>query len=179
VYERGGADADVQAAAISVVASNGNADDFDQFIARAAETDNPQEQLRYLYSLGEFPSEDLVLRAAELALSDDIRAQNGPFVIQRSLRNREHGAAAWAFVRDNWERVNQRFSHSLIPRLVEGTTWLVEGGVTDDVIDFVSAHPIASGGRTIAQHMERLQVHRAAVGRERERFSAALRDRTP
>ncbi len=169
-----GADADVQAAAISVVASNGTADDFERFVARATETTNPQEQMRYLYSLAEFPSEELVLRAADLALSDEIRAQNGPFVIQRALRNREHGAVVWAFVRDSWPRVLARFSPSLIPRVVEGTTWLVEDGLPDDVLKFVAAHPVPSGARTIAQHMERLRVHRAAVERERDRFSAAL-----
>ncbi len=142
--------------------------------ARSAATDNPQEQLRYLYSLGDFPTEELVLRAAELALSDDIRAQNGPFVVQRALRNRDHGAAAWAFVRDNWDRLTARFSPSLVPRVIEGTTWLVEPAVAADVIAFVEAHPLPSGGRTIAQHMERLQVHRATVARERERFSAAV-----
>jgi puromycin-sensitive aminopeptidase len=174
IYERGGADADVQAAAISVVASSGTTDDFDEFIARAAKTANPQEQLRYLYSLGDFPDEALVLRSVELALSNEIRAQNGPFVVQRALRNREHGAAAWAFVRDNWDRVQARFSPSLIPRVIEGTTWLVEDRVADDVMKFVDTHPVAAGGRTIAQHMERLQVHRATVARERDRFSAAL-----
>ncbi|MCU1467211.1 MAG: putative aminopeptidase [Actinomycetia bacterium] len=174
IYERGGADADVQAAAISVVAGNSTADDFDEFIARANKTTNPQEQLRYLYSLGDFPDEALVLRAVELALSDAIRAQNGPFVVQRALRNRDHGPAAWAFVRDHWDRVQARFSPSLIPRVIEGTTWLVEDRVADDVTNFVNTHPVAAGGRTIAQHMERLQVHRATVARERDRFTAAL-----
>ncbi len=174
IYERGGADADVQAAAISIVASTGTTDDFDQFLARAEATANPQEQLRYLYSLGDFPTEDLVLRALELALSNDIRAQNGPFVVQRALRNRDHGPAAWGFVRDNWERARTRFSPSLIPRLVEGTTWLVQPGVADDVARFVTSHPLPSGGRTIAQHMERLDVHRATAARERDRFAAAL-----
>jgi puromycin-sensitive aminopeptidase len=174
VFDRGGADADVQAAAISVVASNGTADDFDEFIVRSKATANPQEQLRYLYSLGDFPSEELVLRAAELALSDEVRAQNGPFVVQRALRNREHGPAVWAFVRDNWQRALTRFSPSLIPRVIEGTTWLVEDAVANDVTSFVASHPLPSGGRTIAQHMERLAVHRATVARERERFSAAL-----
>jgi hypothetical protein len=175
VYEHPeSADADVQAAAISVVAGNGGAQEFEQFVMRAGATASPQEQLRYLYSLGEFPSEELVLRAVELALSDSIRAQNGPFVVQRALRNRDHGAAAWASVRDNWERVLARFSPSLIPRVIEGTTWLVDDAVADDVRAFVAAHPVAAGGRTIAQHMERLAVHRATVARERERFSAAL-----
>ena len=176
IYERGGADADVQAAAISVVAGKSGVDEFEQFVERAAATTSPQEQLRYLYSLGEFPSEELVLRAADLAISDAIRAQNGPFVVQRALRNREHGAAVWAFVRDNWARVTARFSPSLIPRVIEGTTWLVDDAVAADVTAFVAAHPLPSGGRTVAQHMERLAVHRATVARERERFSAALLD---
>jgi puromycin-sensitive aminopeptidase len=167
-------DADVQSAVISVVASNGTGDDFDEFLTRAAATSSPQEQLRYLYALGEFPAEVLALRAAELTLTDEIRAQTGPFVVQRALRNRDHGAAVWAFVRDNWGEVTSRFSPSLLPRVIEGTTWLVDDAVARDVTAFVASHPVASGGRTVAQHMERLQVHRAAVARERERFSAAL-----
>jgi puromycin-sensitive aminopeptidase len=174
IYERGGADADVQAASISVVAGNGTTDDFDEYLTRAGATTNPQEQLRYLYSLGDFPTEALVLRAVELAMSERIRAQNGPFVVQRALRNRDHGPAAWAFVRDNWERLQARFSPSLIPRIIEGTTWLVEDRVADDVTKFVGSHPVAAGGRTIAQHMERLQVHRATLAREHDRFAAAL-----
>ncbi len=95
-------------------------------------------------------------------------------MIQRALRNREHGAVVWAFVRDNWDRVLSRFSPSLLPRVIEGTTWLVEPAVADDVTAFVDTHPLASGARTVAQHMERLRVHRATVARERDRFSAAL-----
>jgi hypothetical protein len=174
IYERGGADADVQAAAVTVVAGHGSVDDFAEYVRRGETTNNPQEQLRYLYCLGEFPTEDLVLRAVDLALSDAVRAQNGPFVLQRALRNREHGAAAWAFVRDNWDRVTTRFSPSLLPRVIEGTTWLVDDAVAADVIGFVESHPLPSGGRTVAQHMERLNVHRAAVARERDRFSAAV-----
>ena len=94
--------------------------------------------------------------------------------MQRALRNREHGPVVWAFVRDHWERALRRFSPALIPRLIEGTTWLVEDHVAEDVLAFVSTHPVPAGTQTIDQHMERLRVHRAAVERERERFSASL-----
>src|SRR5262249_9448885 len=159
------ADADVQSAVIAVVASNGNAEDFDDFRVRASAASNPQEQLRYLYALGDFPAEELALRATELTLTDESRAQPGPFVVQRALRNREHGAAVWAFVRDNWGEITSRFSPSLLPRVIEGTTWLVDDAVARDVTAFVESHPLASGGRTVAQHMERLRVHRATVAR--------------
>jgi puromycin-sensitive aminopeptidase len=174
IEERGGADADVASACVNVVASAGSEDDFERFVAQASENTSPQEQLRYLYALGDFPDEQLVLQATELALTDAVRSQNGPFVFQRALRNREHGAAAWAFVRDHWDETSRRFNATLIPRLLEGATWLVEEGVADDVLAFVDAHPVPAGAKTITQHMERLRVHRAAMQRERERFSADL-----
>ena len=106
---RGGGDPDIAAASIAIVASAGDADAFEAFVRRAQTAPNPQEQLRYLYALGAFPTEELVLRACELALTDAIRAQNGPFVLQRALRSREHGPAAWVFVRDRWDDLRGRF----------------------------------------------------------------------
>ena len=143
-------------------------------MGRAQTAPTPQEQLRYLYALGAFPTEELVLRAAELALSDAIRAQNGPFVLQRALRHREHGPAAWVFVRDRWDDIRGRFSASLIPRLLDGITWLVDDASVADVPRFLAEHPVPEGTRVIAQHLERQRVHRALVDRERDRLSAAL-----
>jgi puromycin-sensitive aminopeptidase len=127
-----------------------------------------------LYALGTFPTADLALRAVRHAMSDEVRPQNGPFVIQRALRNRENGPLVWLFVRDHWDEVRARFSGSLLPRLLEGVTWLVDDASVADVPRFVSEHPIPEGARVIAQHLERQRVHRALVDRERERLSAAL-----
>ena len=110
-------------------------------------------------------------------MSDAVRPQNGPFVIQRALRNREQGPAVWAFVRDNWDDVRARFSGSLIPRLLDGITWLVDDASAADVPQFLAEHPVPEGARVIAQHLERQRVHRSAVDRERARLSASLLDR--
>ncbi|HVJ98523.1 MAG TPA: M1 family metallopeptidase [Acidimicrobiia bacterium] len=174
IDDRGGADADVASACVSIVASAGSDDDFERFVARAADPSSPQEQLRYLYALGDFPDEALVLQAVEHALSDSVRSQNGPFVFQRALRNREHGPAAWAFLRDHWDQTRDRFSASLIPRVLEGATWLVDDAVADDVLTFVAENAVNTGGKTVTQHMERLRVHRATTKRERQRFSDYL-----
>jgi len=115
-----------------------------------------------------------VLRAARYAMSHDVRPQNGPFVIQRALRNRDYGPVVWAFARDHWDDVRARFSGSLIPRLVDGVTWLVDDSSVVDVPRFLADHPVPEGARVIAQHLERQRVHRALVDRERDRLSAAL-----
>jgi puromycin-sensitive aminopeptidase len=169
-----GADPDIASACVAIVASAGDDETFDDFVRRAAAARTPQAQLRYLYALGTFPTADLALRAARYAMSDDVRPQNGPFVIQRALRNREHGPLVWAFVRDHWDEVRARFSGSLIPRLVDGVTWLVDDASVVDVPRFLADHPVPEGARVIAQHLERQRVHRALVDRERERLAAAL-----
>ncbi len=174
IHARGTEDPDVAAACVAIVASAGDAATFDEFVHRSTAAATPQEQLRYLYALGTFPARDLVLRAAELALSDTVRPQNGPFVIQRALRNREHGPAVWSFVRDHWDEVRARFSGSLLPRLLEGVTWLVDDASVVDVPQFLAEHPVSEGTRVIAQHLERLVVHRALVDRERDRLGAVL-----
>ena len=169
-----GADPDIASACVAIVASAGDDETFDDFVRRAAAARTPQAQLRYLYALGTFPTADLALRAARYAMSDDVRPQNGPFVIQRALRNREHGPLVWAFVRDHWDEVRARFSGSLIPRLLDGVTWLVDDASIIDVPRFLADHPVPEGARVIAQHLERQRVHRALVDRERGRLSAAL-----
>ena len=50
-------DADVVAACITVTARHGDADLFDEFAHRFRTATTPQEQLRYLYALAQFPDE--------------------------------------------------------------------------------------------------------------------------
>jgi hypothetical protein len=132
--------------------------------------------LRYLYALGDFPSEELVLRTDELALSETVKSQNSPFLLQRTLRNREHGPAAWAFVRDHWTDIHARCGGSLVGRMLEGATWLVDDASSADLTSFLGAHPVPEASRMIEQHLDRLRVHRRTVERERERFAADLAD---
>jgi puromycin-sensitive aminopeptidase len=175
VAKPGGVDADVAAASVIVVAAAGTGDDFELYLRRSADpASSPQEQLRYLYALGDFPDRELVLRAMEHAVSPAVRPQNAPFVLQRALRNREQGPAAWQFVRDNWDEIRKQVSGSLAVRVIEGTTWLVDDASAADIPAFLATHPIPEATRTIAQHTDRLRVHRTTVERERQRFSAAL-----
>ena len=70
--------------------------------------------------------------------------------------------------------MRSRFSGSLVPRLLDGVTWLVDDASLADVPRFLEANPVPEGARVIAQHLERQRVHVSAVARERERLSAAL-----
>ena len=69
--ERGRADAapvdpELVAAATSVVAATGDADDYERLLDGYRTAATPQDQLRHLYALAEFDDEALVLRTCEL-----------------------------------------------------------------------------------------------------------------
>ena len=106
---------------------------------------------------------------ARSRLSDAVRPQNTPFVLQRALRNRDHGPAAWMFVRDNWNDVTGRMSGALVSRALEGVTWLVDDESFAGVPAFLESHSVPGAARTIAENVDRLRVHHAAAERERGR----------
>jgi len=159
-------DPEVVAAAISIVASTGSPDEFDDFVHRFEHASSPQEMVRYLYALASFPTEELVARACELALSERVRSQNAPLVMQRALRHRDHGRKAWELLRDAWAVVEERFPRTLVPRMFEGVVWLVDEASRVDLPAFVAGHPVPEGERVIAQHLERLHVNAALYDRE-------------
>ncbi|HEX5095230.1 MAG TPA: M1 family metallopeptidase, partial [Acidimicrobiia bacterium] len=173
-HERVGTDPDVVAACIAIIADRGGEAEFDDYVRRFETSDTPQEQLRYLYALMQFPTRELVLRAAQLASSDAVRSQNGPFLLQRGLKHRVHGPAVWEFVHHNWGAIDDRFPRTLMSRMLEGITWLVDDQTARDVPAFLAEHPIKEGAKVIAQHLERQRIHRTLWEREHDRFATEL-----
>ncbi|MGQ0823899.1 MAG: M1 family metallopeptidase [Actinomycetota bacterium] len=169
-----GIDPDLVAASIAVAASHGTKAEFDEFVVRVESAATPQEQLRFLHALGQFPAAELVLRASELSLSDEVRAQNAPFVLQRALRNVEHGRRAWEVVAEHWDHVEARFPKNLIGRMLEGVTWLVDDRSIVEIPQFLHAHPVRECEKVIDQHLERQQTHRAVWDRDHDRLAAWL-----
>ncbi|MGH8977497.1 MAG: ERAP1-like C-terminal domain-containing protein, partial [Acidimicrobiia bacterium] len=172
--DRPNTDADVVAACITVTACHGGTDLFDEYATRFRDAETPQDQLRYLYALTMFPDADLVLRATTMALTDAVRTQNAPFVLQRALVHREHGPLVWEYISDNWEAVEERFPRMLIARMFEGVTWLVDDASVQSVAELVARHPVPEGAQIIAQHLERQRTNHALVARESDALAAHL-----
>jgi puromycin-sensitive aminopeptidase len=169
--------AELVAAATSVVAATGTVADFDRFESGFRSAANPQEQLRLLYALAEFDDPDLVLRACELALSDEVRSQTGPFLLQRCIANRRHGELAWHVVRDRWDEVVTRFPSGTIIRMVDAVKLLTSPTAAQDVPAFFAEHPLPQAATTLAQVLERQQVNVALRRREERRLGDWLASR--
>ena len=174
VHESGGADPNVMAATVAVIAATGTADDHAAYLGKYKTSSSPQEQLRYLYALGAFPDHDLAQESLALTLTDTIRSQNAPFLIQLLLQNREVNELAWEFVKGEWDAINARFPDNTIPRLLGGVTTLSTPELQADVERFLATHPVPQAVKTIEQHLERLKVNTALRQRESKRLGEAL-----
>jgi puromycin-sensitive aminopeptidase len=167
-------DAELVAAATSIVANTGDDAAYETMLAGYHSGATPQEQLRHLNALAEFDSEALILRTCELAMSPDVKTQNAPFLLRLCIGNRRHGAAAWTFVRQHWDQANEAFPRNTIVRMVSSVTSLTDERVAADVQSFFAEHPIEQAAKTLEQVLERQRVNTALRVRERDRFAAAL-----
>jgi puromycin-sensitive aminopeptidase len=166
-------DPDLAGAMASVVAVTGDEAAFDAFLERFRHPANPQEQLRYLYALGEFSDPALVARALELARTE-VRSQNAPFLIQRALSNHRNGPLAWEFVKGHWDELLDRLPDNTIVRMLEAVAGLCQPAQAADVHAFFADHEVPQGERSLQQVLERLDINVAFAEREGPRIATTL-----
>jgi puromycin-sensitive aminopeptidase len=175
VEDPGSVDPALMAAAVNVMAERGGPDEFEMFLNRFRKSDNPQEEMRYLYSLARFYDEASFRQMLDLSISE-VRTQNAPFLLARALMNRERGKDAWDFVRRNWATLLDRFPSNTMVRMAEGVRALSDPAVAQDVLAFFAEHPLPQATKTMAQHLERLRVNVAFREREHAALAAALNE---
>lgn len=162
------------AASVNIVAATGTSADFDEFIRRMKNAPTPQEELRYLGALADFPDPDLIARLVRMTLTDEVRSQNAPLLLRRALSNRDAGEIAWFFVSSEWEAITTRLPSNSIARFLEGIRGLSRSGTAAEVMAFFETHEVPQGDKILAQHLERLEVNVALRQRESERLTGRL-----
>jgi len=162
------------AASVNIVAATGTSADFDEFIRRMKNAPTPQEELRYLGALADFPDPELIARLVRMTLTDEIRSQNAPLLLRRALSNRDAGEIAWFFVSSEWEAITTRLPSNSIARFLEGIRGLSKSGTAAEVMAFFETHEVPQGDKILAQHLERLEVNVALRQREAERLARRL-----
>ncbi|MEX1218558.1 MAG: ERAP1-like C-terminal domain-containing protein, partial [Acidimicrobiales bacterium] len=162
------------AAAINIVAASGTAAEFDDYIKRMKTASTPQEELRFLGALADFPDPALIKRLVAMTLTEEIRTQNAPLLLRRALSNPEAGEVAWQFVRSEWDSITNRLPSNSIARLLEGVRNLSQPQTAAEVMAFFETHEVPQGDKILAQHLERLKVNLALRQRETQRLSERL-----
>ena len=167
-------DPELVAAATNAVAANGTDADYDRFLDLFRSASTPQEELRFMYALAEFPTSTQIARTIELAFSSEVRTQNAPFLLGRCIANRWNGEQAWTEVRKRWTEANDRFPNNSIVRMVDPVKLLTAPPVVADVQAFFGEHPIPQATKTLDQVLERQRVNAALLAAQGAALAAEL-----
>jgi puromycin-sensitive aminopeptidase len=158
---------DLESAILAVVADQRRQGDYDTFYARYRAATTPQEEQRYLGALAAFPDLELGARTFDLALHT-VRTQDAPYLIIGLLTNRVTGPHSFEELTEHWDEVLERFPANSHSRMVQGVRTLCsDTGVARRVTEFLAAHPVRTGQRSVDQAVERLWVNVGFVERER------------
>ena len=103
-----------------------------------------------------------------------MRTQNAPFLLNRCIANRHHGAAAWQLLRRQWDLANEKFPGTTIVRMIDSVKLLTAPAMVADVQSFFSEHPIPQATKTLDQVLERQRVNAALLAREAQRLTDLL-----
>ncbi|MCP4959338.1 MAG: M1 family peptidase [Actinomycetia bacterium] len=159
-----GHDPELVSAAIEVVASRADDDDFATFVERFRAATTPQTELRYLMSLARFPEPDHMKATMHMCASE-VRSQNAPFLLGRCLAHPRHATLVWDFISARWDELTERFPDNSIPRMLAGIAHLSDPELADRATDFIEANPVPQGGAMIDQHLERMRINVAMHAR--------------
>ena len=160
-------------AAVEAVAAEGTAEDLDRYWQRYRDATTPQEEERYLFATSRFPGEAEVERVLSSAMSNDVRTQDGPYLLARATTNRRQGPKVWRFIATRWDEMQDRFAASNIIGLASGIRYLTDREVVDEVDAFFREHDIPQNHLMLQQGLERMRV----AAKLRERVTPELLER--
>ena len=146
------------AAAVQVTAASGDETDYERMLELYRSADTPQSELRYLQSLLLFEDAALFKRTLEL-FAAEVRTQNAPYLLGAAMTHLDHGPAAWAFIRDRWDELTDRFPQNSISRMAGGIRGLHTRELASEVDAFFAEHEVPQGALTLAQHIEKMWVN--------------------
>ena len=164
-------DPNVVPSLVAILAHTGDATRYEEFHERFRTAVTPQEERRYLFSLATFQPKALLERTLSRTISGDIRTQDAPFLVSAVLGNVYGRELAWAFVKTNWEKMDQLFPKQGMRRICSGISNLATPELERDARAFFHSRKIDLGGKTLEQNLEQLRI----IVTVRERDGRALR----
>ncbi len=156
---------DLIRAVLSCAAQEGDARRYDLYLQRYREAANPQDEMRYLFSLPRFADPALMERTLHLA-NTEVRTQNAPFVLAMCIASRHGGIRAWEYVASRWDQLVDKLPTSGLGHILSGLEAQADPSLAAATREFLATHDAPSNERRAALALQRLEVHAELAQRE-------------
>ena len=118
--DRRSADPDLTWGLLAVAAFDGDRSVYDRLLAEARRTSDRQEQSKLLWALGSFRDPAISTQALGLILHDEFDVRESLGILWGAASHRETQDAAWAFVRESFDRLAARMRGDETSGLISG-----------------------------------------------------------
>lgn len=143
----------------TIVAYNGDAEDYKAIKQLWQSAKNPQDEQRNLMALGFFRSPELLKQTLDLSISDDVHKQDGPRLLVTIFDQNPERLLAWQFFKDNWQTMLNKWSVFAIPHVVERMSTFCQPQQETDLQSFFAAHPVPAGNSDVSRMLERVRIN--------------------
>jgi hypothetical protein len=162
---------------VRLAAMNGDAARWEEFRKRAREARTPAVSLRFRYALAGFEDPALVERTLQLALADEVPAEDVSMLLGAELDNRKARAAAWRFIRGHFNEIKQKAPDFRFPRLILALGKLCEPAAADEVRKFFGEHKVEAAEKRVDDAVSSIRLCSDLKKREGAGLSLWLRAR--
>lgn len=164
--DRTSLDPNLASVVAGIAARDGDTELYERYLERKrAASADPEEEQRFLLALAAFEPPALIERTLALALTNEVRAQDRPFLLAGLLGRRASRPQAWAFVRDRWSELVALMDPMLVQNLIRALAQLTAEPTASEVRAFLQPRATDETRETIAQVSEILAIDAAAVRR--------------
>jgi aminopeptidase N/puromycin-sensitive aminopeptidase len=152
----GSVDPTLAQTALGIAAVNGDAALFDRLQHAYETSDSPDIKDAALRALAEFTNPDLLQRALEYSVSDEVRNQDSVLQFVTAMQIAKNRDATWSFIKSHWDQVKAEFTPEMGYYLVSSTGNFCTAEARVDVAQFFAAHPVASADVAVRHSLERI-----------------------
>ena len=157
-----------------IVAFNGDGNDYEKILNLYKTAKSSEVEHRNLDALMCFRQPELLDRSLKMTLTEAIRSQDAPRLLQNALEYRYSQRATWKFIKENWDEINKRFPPNMVRKMFKYTGNFHSEAMQSELHDFVARHPIPHAERSIAETYEFVQVN-VQLARQADALTKALK----
>jgi puromycin-sensitive aminopeptidase len=147
-------DGDLLSPIVQVMAYNGDSDEFVRIEEAWRNSTTPEARNRNLFALAAFRDKECVEKALNLCFNKEVKAQDVPHLLARSIGSSDSQAAAFKFLGDHWQEIYDKVGERKMPDIVEACRNFNKPGQLETLKAFIAAHPMPSGRRSAAKTIE-------------------------
>jgi aminopeptidase N len=154
-------DPDMRSTMYNLMAWQGDEKTYEKLLRLYKHSENPQEQLQILASLGCFKQEKLLKRSLKLALTDAVRHQNIVHLVGTMCGNPHGRTLVWPWVKQNYPAIKKIFSHYVwhFNSVLSYLSLLADRKLGQEIKEFLEKDPIPGTQRALEQTLEKMAVY--------------------